>query len=221
MKSIASRCVDCDATGRVSPCDFSAVPGTRHHGLLKSNQTPLDSDTDVVNSAILRADKHLAWLDEKIPRFRKPPTRLADEQAFLSSYRTENQAIFSPLRRMPSELLSEIFAWSLLLQPEEREREGRGRFFETDSPWVLTHVSRIWREISVSTPSLWSKLTIDYSTWDLNSSYPLAMIETHLARAQNLRIVFRGSQIFKHSNQTDILSHFVQFVTASQRGFWP
>ncbi|KAJ7602684.1 hypothetical protein DFH06DRAFT_1023556, partial [Mycena polygramma] len=85
----------------------------------------------------------LAFLDQEI-------ARLQEERASLTSYRTRNRGILSPLRKMPPEVLGEIF---LLAVPTEKAPWPRR---VTDSPWYLTHVSSHWRAVAVSIPALWS-----------------------------------------------------------------
>ncbi|KAJ7483482.1 hypothetical protein FB451DRAFT_991164, partial [Mycena latifolia] len=64
----------------------------------------------------------------------------------------------SPLRRMPPELLGEIFSWTL---PSVQEALGRRRFQDKHSPWVFTQVCHRWRAVALSTPSLWSQIVIN------------------------------------------------------------
>ncbi|KAJ7608988.1 hypothetical protein FB45DRAFT_670999, partial [Roridomyces roridus] len=56
----------------------------------------------------------------------------------------------SPLRRMPPELLRHIFGFALPILASEVD--GR---VTSHSPWTSTHVCSRWRDIAISTPSLW------------------------------------------------------------------
>ncbi|KAJ7498230.1 hypothetical protein B0H11DRAFT_1999113, partial [Mycena galericulata] len=93
-----------------------------------------------------------------------------------------NKGIVSPLRRMPPEVLGEIFSWTL---PLPVETWSCSRLDE--SPWVLTHICSRWRAISLATPSLWSQVIIDY---DQGFVPPLAAIEAQIERAHALTIHF-------------------------------
>ncbi|KAJ7780063.1 hypothetical protein DFH07DRAFT_1025818 [Mycena maculata] len=70
-----------------------------------------------------------------------------------------------------------------------------------DSPWVLTHVSNRWRAVSLSTPSLWSLIGVDYAE---GFAYPLAAIEAHVERAGSLKIHFYPSEYFPIDPQLDM-----------------
>ena len=112
----------------------------------------------------------------------------------LSSYRTRNKAILSPLRRVPPEVLGEIFSWTL---PSLNEEWARGRSDTSESPWMLAQISSYWRVISLSTSSLWSLVAIDYSE-NLHTLpptyYSLALVEAQIQRAQKLKIHFHGCE---------------------------
>ncbi|KAJ6552771.1 hypothetical protein B0H19DRAFT_912045, partial [Mycena capillaripes] len=120
---------------------------------LNSNEVPLDSDIETIESAISRTDTPLARLGDEIARLQERLQQLEEKRACLASYRARNCSILSPLRRTPPEVLSEIFSWTLPPAIYSRQRMG---FRAMDSPWVLTHISRRWRAVAISAPYLWS-----------------------------------------------------------------
>ncbi|KAF8211033.1 hypothetical protein K438DRAFT_1569716, partial [Mycena galopus ATCC 62051] len=146
------------ATSPSREASQQAPPGTRHYTLLNTNEPPEDSDVILARSVISNVDTLLASLDNEISQVQEKLRQLQDERALLSSYRTRNEAILSPLRRMPSELLAEIFSYTL--PPVEDVSMFECRFDIARSPWLLTHVSSHWRAVAHSTPSLWSQIVI-------------------------------------------------------------
>ncbi|KAJ6530859.1 hypothetical protein DFH09DRAFT_994426, partial [Mycena vulgaris] len=96
--------------------------------------------------------------------------QLEDERASLSRYHTQHKAILSPIRRIPSEILAEIFSWTL---PSVLHVRRRRALNVADSPWVLTHTSGRWRAVALSTPLLWSLVAIEF---DEASFYSLPML---------------------------------------------
>ncbi|KAJ6580786.1 hypothetical protein B0H19DRAFT_894069, partial [Mycena capillaripes] len=118
-----------------------------------TNEPPDSSEIALVLSAISKTDAPLACLDNEISKLQEKLKQLEDERTLLSSYRTQNTAILSPLRRLPPEVLGEIFSWTM---PSVNDALDLGRFDTgANSPWVLTRVCSRWRAISLSTPSLW------------------------------------------------------------------
>ncbi|KAJ7101886.1 hypothetical protein C8R44DRAFT_641114, partial [Mycena epipterygia] len=153
----ASRCSECGAVttkaGSEKRFDLPiAAPGTQYHRLLKSNEVPLDSDSTLVHSVISKAVGRLADLDNAISELRGRMKELEEERVSVSIHLAKNAAIISPLRRMPPEVLGEIFSWTLPSVGVLHERH----FGVAISPWVLTHISSRWRAVALSTPSLWS-----------------------------------------------------------------
>ncbi|KAF7371184.1 hypothetical protein MSAN_00753900 [Mycena sanguinolenta] len=176
--------------------------------LLYSNEVPLDSDLPLIKSEISKIDASCDSVNEEIVQLHLRLKQLEAERDRLSSYRVQKCAILSPLRRMPPEILAEIFS---LTRPNvvipSRRRSGY-------SPWFLTHVSRRWREIAVSTSSLWSLVVIDdHGDMDSAYSYPVPMLETQIARAQNLRIHFYGHALFDSHRQVEIFQYLAQYAS--------
>ncbi|KAJ7146563.1 hypothetical protein C8R44DRAFT_898607 [Mycena epipterygia] len=185
------------------PFDLNVAPGTRHHKLLNTNEPPEDPvEVNLVQSVVSKIAPRLACLNHEISRLRDRLEQLEAERALLSSYLAQNNAILSPLRRMPSEVLGEIFSWTLL--PAVRDASKRGRFDVTDSPWLLTHISSHWRAVSLSTPSLWSVITVDYRRHSYPSSFLLPMLETQIQRAQTLHIYFYAASDMESSPQEQV-----------------
>ncbi|KAJ7320892.1 hypothetical protein DFH08DRAFT_819139 [Mycena albidolilacea] len=166
---------------------LSITAGTRHCTLLNSNEPPEDSEIPPIRSLISDADAHLARIDNKISKIQETLKQLEEERSSLLNYRVRNEGIISPLRRMPPEVLGEIFWWTLPSISEAQKSEI------ADSPWTLTYVSSRWRAVSLSNPSLWSQIVIDYDT---ELPDPLSLIEARIQRAhrQSLKIHFSGSE---------------------------
>ncbi|KAJ6552733.1 hypothetical protein B0H19DRAFT_949729, partial [Mycena capillaripes] len=120
---------------------------TRYHNLLTTNEPPEDSDVASIHSAISAADVLLTLLDEEISHLRDRVQQLEEERNSLSRFRTQNQAVLSQRRRVPPEVLSQIFCWTL---PSAKNAQLRTQFRATDSPWVLTHVCHHWRNVAIS-----------------------------------------------------------------------
>ncbi|KAJ6580707.1 hypothetical protein B0H19DRAFT_1112157 [Mycena capillaripes] len=214
-KTIVSECIfkmnsECDLVGRGTSTEQcgAPAPGTRHHMLLNSNEPPLDSDVRVIQLVISETDIQLTRLDGEIAQQRERLQQLEEAHDSLSSYRVRNRAILSPLRKMPPEVLGEIFSWTL---PSVDEAWNREKFYITDSPWSLTHVNGRWRAVAISNPLLWSLISINYvHDLDRRSSYPLSMVETQIARARRLKVHFYGYQTSDFRPQVEIFQCLIK-----------
>ncbi|KAJ7709040.1 hypothetical protein B0H17DRAFT_371406 [Mycena rosella] len=101
-------CLKCGAPTRSRnperPIPFAL--GARHHQLLNSNEPPLETDLLSMQSFV---SAHLSSLDSEISGLRARLKQLEDKRAELSSHLMQNTTILAPLRRIPPEVLGEIF----------------------------------------------------------------------------------------------------------------
>ncbi|KAF7336856.1 F-box domain-containing protein [Mycena venus] len=211
MMYAPSRCSECGAHSTNPPresFDVNVVPGMRHHALLSTNEIPEGSEVPFVQSLVSETDSRLASLDDAISKLRGQLKTLEEARTSLLTYRTRNSAILSPLRKMPPEVLGEIFLWTL---PSLRDEFTRCKVDVRACPWVLTHVSSGWRTVAHSTPSLWSRVVINYETSaPASSAYPSSLVEAQLQRSQKLNIHIRGCE------ETDFLPQILMFQLLSQ-----
>ncbi|KAJ7114061.1 hypothetical protein C8R44DRAFT_550044, partial [Mycena epipterygia] len=123
----------------------------RHKRLLESNELPMVSDQTFVKSVLSKTRARLSKVDEEIARLLNRLKKLQEESASLSITAAQNFAVLSPLRRMPPEILCQIFSATL---PTALDMAS-GRWNVGDSPWVLGQICSGWRAVSLSYPSLW------------------------------------------------------------------
>ncbi|KAJ7330518.1 hypothetical protein DFH08DRAFT_967053 [Mycena albidolilacea] len=171
--------------------DAFPIAGTRHYTLLNTNEPPADPERIFIDSVISKTEARLVWLDDEIPKLREKLKQLEYERASLPRYVTCNKAALAPLRRMPPEVLGEIFSWTL---PTIANVLNAGKFDMAQSPWLLTQISSRWRAVSLSIPSLWSRVVIQYPRLKYTAPgrihYSHALAETQISRAQTLKIHF-------------------------------
>jgi hypothetical protein len=112
----------------------STIP--RHQELLTTNEPPDDCELAFIRSIVFQTGARLSALEKETSRLRDRLGELEEERALLSTYCSQNNAILSPLRRMPAEVLAEIFSWTLpSVQDTQAERQS---FIAKRSPWVLS-----------------------------------------------------------------------------------
>ncbi|KAJ7609076.1 hypothetical protein FB45DRAFT_712546, partial [Roridomyces roridus] len=116
-----------------------------------SNDPPQSAELAFIQTVALDTAARLTCFDDEISRLRQRLDYLESQRAQLSQYSHQNAAILSPLRRMPPEVVVQIFLRTLpsFYESNGDASDARG------SPWTLAQVSGRWREISLSTASLW------------------------------------------------------------------
>ncbi|KAF7341729.1 hypothetical protein MSAN_02071600 [Mycena sanguinolenta] len=164
---------------------LTAAPRTlaRLSELSATNEPPREPELILVRTIAENTSARLTALDAEISRLKARLRELETERTTLSRYHAHSAAILSPFRRVPAEILGEIFSWTL---------PHFGEIFSTeDCPWILTHVCSSWRAVALSKPSLWSLIHIDFS---VKEQYPLEMLEIQIQRAGFLKIHFYGDE---------------------------
>ncbi|KAJ7592507.1 hypothetical protein C8J56DRAFT_478812 [Mycena floridula] len=79
------------------------------------------------------------------------------------------KAILAPIRRLPSEVLQEIFV--SCLPPGKAVAPST-----TVAPLLLGRISRSWRELALSTPPLWASIHVVFPTDDESESFSVQQL---------------------------------------------
>ncbi|KAF9254886.1 hypothetical protein L218DRAFT_912886 [Marasmius fiardii PR-910] len=120
-----------------------------------------------INILLNDAQNELKSYEREINRFKAKIMGLETKRDWLKRTITRYRSLLAPIRTLPPEVLGNIFAFCC----EENT-------LDVDRPppvITLSVVCAQWREIVVSTPSLWSSLCIDFQHWDVLSADHLAL----------------------------------------------
>ncbi|KAJ7086298.1 hypothetical protein C8R43DRAFT_311883 [Mycena crocata] len=144
-------------------------------------------------SSVLEADRaRLKDVEAQILELEQTLDLLRRERAFIKGrldiYRY-------PVLSLPNEIISEIFEQFLPAYP------GRPPMTGLFSPTLLTHICRGWREIALTTPSLWR--AIQYSR-DLYDAHGVHMLQSWLVRSRSCPISIKIGEV-PYGVQEDLL----------------
>ncbi|KIJ15931.1 hypothetical protein PAXINDRAFT_133313 [Paxillus involutus ATCC 200175] len=109
-------------------------------------------------------------------------TKLEESRSRVRKSMLAHKALTSSARRIPPEVLGEIFYHCLPKTPYITPRD-------VECPMVLTHVCRHWRDVAMSTPRLWSSITIHLQK-AVSSEYRPGY-DAWLARAKSVSTAIR------------------------------
>ncbi|KAJ7606235.1 hypothetical protein FB45DRAFT_1041433 [Roridomyces roridus] len=116
------------------------------HNLFTTNVPPLDSEAISVKRLLTENENRVAALDAQIDELAATLDLVARAEQY--------KAVLAPMRRLPPELLCEIFAF---VPPCTR----RIKYETVESPpWRLGQICRAWREVALGYTSLWKSFTI-------------------------------------------------------------
>ncbi|KAJ7737086.1 hypothetical protein B0H16DRAFT_108226 [Mycena metata] len=208
---LCSKCGTTLSSGR-EVLDFAAPSEESLHPLMGSD-VPLRGFDVAFAHSTSTIDALLVDFDHETAALRNRLRQLEKHRAILLDHRERTRAPLSPLRRMPPEVLGEIFSWTM---NPVLDRLRQGRIDTSRSPWLLTQICSPWRSVAVSTPSLWSQVTIDYSESANNSStYSLSLVEAQLqrSRANKLTVYFYGSEELEPASQNKMFALLLQHAS--------
>ncbi|KAJ7460293.1 hypothetical protein FB451DRAFT_1141366 [Mycena latifolia] len=183
-----AECWKCGATP-FPPSLPPAPPSVELTRLLMSNEAPHSSEVPSVLHALSDSQARLDFLDARIESVRGTLAELCAERNETTKALRQHKAILSPLRRVPPELLCEIFSltmpWSRCIDTVDVHQP----------PWGLAHVCASWRHAAVTYPALWRYFDLGHSfSASVMEQYPISLLETTLLRSANvsLDVTFRG-----------------------------
>ncbi|KAJ6578888.1 hypothetical protein DFH09DRAFT_349360 [Mycena vulgaris] len=141
--------------------------------ILYTNAVPSDADFQSIHDLLGNSRQEIAALTGQIIATQKLLDELTERRAALDEFVSAHLALMSPVRRMPLDIVQEIFVASLPDNPG---------MTEADAPLLLCHICRAWRSLALSTPRLWQSLNIVVPSYDRMSSMTNAA-KTWLSRS--------------------------------------
>ncbi|KAJ7778381.1 hypothetical protein B0H16DRAFT_1360352, partial [Mycena metata] len=115
-----------------------------HH--LGTNYCPTDEEIPEIQALLVEPGLRLQCLDAKIAELQR-------ERESLVVYMDGHKALISPLRRLPLDIIQEIFVACI---PTHRNCVMSA----SEAPVLLGRICSSWRAIALSTPRLWSRLHV-------------------------------------------------------------
>ncbi|KAJ7627844.1 hypothetical protein DFH06DRAFT_728234 [Mycena polygramma] len=124
--------------------------------LIESNAAPSSIESQLTRAYIGELESQIALL-----RGAKGPSRRrrAELRQAVKTYK----AVVSPIRRVPPEILGEIFSY--LVPSHFSEIDQLEPVVIDHAPWSMTRVCRHWSAVALETPALWSTVVRLRSSW--------------------------------------------------------
>ncbi|KAF7980290.1 hypothetical protein HWV62_39063 [Athelia sp. TMB] len=156
--------------------DTDSIGSSPVHELLNSNLSPnTDIQMDAALQALQNLENEISAMDEQISQMYDAMQRMQERRSALHDYAAAHKGLVSSFRRFPAEILSKIFLHSLPALHRDMS--------EVEPPLLLERVCRRWKDISRSTPALWSYIKIHF--WEGQEDFDRRIVSTYLTRAGN------------------------------------
>ncbi|KAJ7622661.1 hypothetical protein DFH06DRAFT_1105207 [Mycena polygramma] len=170
--------------------DDAQHPAFPHH-LLTTNDPPSDTEKIKVQDILHGLHTRISNLDASIAAAEDTLLHLRNKRKSTVEDVHRGTAILSIIRRLPEDVLTEVFSHTL---PDVSRRRPMER-----SPWVLDRICSRWRTISIFLPTLWSHI---------DANLPLPILMAHLQRSKGC-----GLHICLIYSDTEALRQLVDHCT--------
>ncbi|KAJ7107751.1 hypothetical protein C8R44DRAFT_680533, partial [Mycena epipterygia] len=141
---------------------------------LHTNYVPSDAEIKYIQADLILHSAELARLDNLI-------TQLSAQREQLQAYVNAHKALISYARRMPHDIVQEIF---LACLPDDADAK---RGCPQEAPQLLCRICSGWRAIALSTPQLWTSLHLSVE-FVMDSSPRKAFLDRWVQRSAALPI---------------------------------
>ncbi|KAJ7470978.1 hypothetical protein FB451DRAFT_1135233 [Mycena latifolia] len=130
--------------------------------------------TNSTVSSRVEARARISDLDAQISMLEAAPSSLRNER---DAFQEQLDSCIYPVLTLPTEIVSEIFTHFVPVYPARPPLVG------LLSPSTLGQVCRTWRQIAISTPSLWRAIRLDLDN-RINRPTQLRLLDTWLERSR-------------------------------------
>ncbi|KAJ7312357.1 hypothetical protein DFH08DRAFT_896834 [Mycena albidolilacea] len=171
MAGSLSSCPNCMHVFNLPGADLPPLaPTVVSVDILETNNPPLASQIPMLRDFISHRRVHMAALDAKIAVLQTAPATLFEQKVELDLEIGIHEGALSPLRRIPAEILSHIFAFTL---PPHLDTES--------ARWTVSAVCARWWTIIISQPCFWASICYRWQRAEQGYKY-----ETQLRRSGQL-----------------------------------
>ncbi|KAJ7465915.1 hypothetical protein FB451DRAFT_1041076, partial [Mycena latifolia] len=150
--------------------------------LVTPDRIPCGEQLRLANAYIDDVGPQMASIDREM-------AVLSRRRAALLQSLNAHKSIISPIRRLPPEILGEIFSFSVYATYYFGDISEVSGPLANQAPWVFTHVCRRWAAVALGTPMLWTMIFLDLDR--LGERGAVSMTKLWLARSRNLPLTLK------------------------------
>ncbi|THU82285.1 hypothetical protein K435DRAFT_691794, partial [Dendrothele bispora CBS 962.96] len=168
-------CGRCQATLVVDGPSLPPVPQER----LRNHDIPSVTETSRITALLDQIEPDIARYESEIARLEDTLATLRARRDELKRYQGEYKTLLSPIRRMPIDILLEIFSIVCF------ESGGNHRVI-TATTLSLSQICSFWRGVVKNNPRLWSTLAVNLAlVTDIEGDGIRALVRLYLTRSSS------------------------------------
>ncbi|KAJ7647973.1 hypothetical protein FB45DRAFT_211778 [Roridomyces roridus] len=164
-----------------------ATPPSIARFLTSSHGAPDDLESRIAKEHIHHLESHLTSVQNLIS---------VECVAELARSIESHKAIMSPIRRLPNELMVEIFSLAARAAFHWWDISETREPVTSQAPWVFTHVCQLWAELALGSRALWSRIFVDLDAIDEEAQGVVSILKLFLERSGilplNVKIFYEG-----------------------------
>ncbi|KAK7048061.1 hypothetical protein R3P38DRAFT_3307022 [Favolaschia claudopus] len=130
-----------------------SLAGSPFADRLNTNYVPSDAEIPEIRSSLVGPEAELVRLEAEIELTENVLKQLKARRTSLKEPIDAHKALISPVRRLPEDILEEIFSSCL-------PSNHNALMDSAEAPLLLGRICRVWRRVAYSTPRLWSSIHI-------------------------------------------------------------
>ncbi|KAJ3898677.1 hypothetical protein F5879DRAFT_979767 [Lentinula edodes] len=155
-------CPQCGYSSDRAPLPIP-LHSTRVNNLLHTNDSPTEDEQKTLETFLGHGKSELQYLKARIVSVKVLLEELERAKALLAKAVSEHETVLNPMRRMPDDLLVEIFLHGagLYIDPGDYFPSARHSLDLNSPPWTYSRVCRRWRGTAMRTPLLWTRVKIE------------------------------------------------------------
>lgn len=142
--------------------------------LRRTLRPPNAVETSLIEESLATTLMTITHIDEEIEKLFAVVHDLQGKRHALHQTAIENQSFAAPVRRLPPEILEDIFMLCCPSKPHSS-------FIRIEAPLLLTRVCVGWRDLAQSSQRLWANFTIS-----IDEPFDAALAEAWLSRAKSI-----------------------------------
>ncbi|KAH9484811.1 hypothetical protein JR316_0001713 [Psilocybe cubensis] len=191
--------------------------------LLSSNVEPSEEEASKIQSLLVEPTRQLEELENNIRVLEIQLEDLKAKRTTTKETISRYRAVLSPIRRLPADVLREIFLHCL-------EKHRNPAMLASEAPMLLTRICSSWRSIAQSSPLLWAQIHIAFPNWidflviedsgDQSEHVPISQ-RRHLVTGKLFQLQFEAVVAWLSRSGTCPLSISIHYVASSIRSGYP
>ena len=184
----------------------------RINELLQNNISPLDSELRELSTTATNLSQQCSGLDDDISAMQNSLDQLKRKRDALGAEVQKYQTVTSPVRRLPADVLCEIFQWNVEFDVSTLS------FFDSldigEGPWLPSYVCRRWREVALSFSKIWTSVSVKLPSFDVDNGKKATgssfLLGLQLARSATQ---FLGVRVEYHDFESKLNSYHPIIIT--------